>query len=182
VIQDLPSPRQQEIDPTRVPYFNEALRADLRRLENTWEEVQSSRKRNAIYLYLGPVFDLVEVWEALGQLREIACRALRLRGENVRLARDPVAAVIFCTSAREKVDRRTRSKWSRVLRYASRYRSSSKSLEIFVTQRGGINECAERYSQRLGRHSREQVNKRRITLADIIRAERLSKGGFAHER
>ena len=172
MIQDLLAPRRQEIDPNRVPYSNEALSADLQRLDNMWEEFQSRRDRKAIYLYLGPVFELVAVWETLGQLREIACRALRFRCGNLRLTRDPVSAVIFCTSDREKVDRRTRSKWSRVLQYAARYKSSSKSLEIFVTKRGGINECAARYSRRLGQLSKKQAKRQRArTLADDIREE-----------
>jgi hypothetical protein len=186
MIQDvsyLAKPRRQQIDPTRVPYSIEALSADLRRLNARWEEVQTSRDRKAIYLYLGPVFDLVEVWEALGQLREIASRALRLRGGNLRLARDPVAALIFCTSDSEKADRRTRSKWSRVLQYAARYKSPSKSLEVLVTRRGGINKCAARYAQRLGRHSKKHAKRQRgRTLADDIREQRLSKGGSARGR
>jgi hypothetical protein len=173
MIQDLPNPRWRESDLTKVPYSGEALAADLRRLNVMWEEVQSRRDRKAIYLYLGRVFDLVVVWEALGQLGEIASRALRLRGGNLRLACDPFGALIFCTSDPEKVDRRTRSKWSRVLQYAARYKSPSKSLEMFVTKRGGINQCASRYTRRLGRHSKKQATKRRITLADIIRAERI---------
>ena len=177
-MQDLPSSRRHEIDAMRVPYSNEALSADLRRLDTMWEEFQSSRDRKAIYLYLDAVFDLVAVWEELGQLREIASRALRLRGGDLRLARDPVAALIFCTSDLEKVDRRTRSKWSRVLQYAARYKSPSKSLEMFVTKRGGINGCADRYSQRLGRHSKKHAKRQGVrTLADDIREQRLSKGG-----
>ena len=177
-VSDLISPRRQEVDPTRVPYSDEALSADLRRLDTMWEEFQSSRDRKAIYLFLGPVFDLVEVWEALGQLRELACRALRLRGGNLRLARDPVSAVIYCTADLEKADRRTRSKWSRVLQYAARYKSPSKSLEVFVTRRGGINKCAARYAQRLGRHSKKHAKRQGVrTLADDIREQRLSKGG-----
>ena len=78
-VSDLPDPRRNEIDPTRVPYSDDALRANLLRLENAWEEFQSTRDRAAVYLYLAPVFELVAVWEAKGQLREITCRALRLR-------------------------------------------------------------------------------------------------------
>ena len=179
-VSHLPSPRWKGIDPTQVPYSNEALRADMRRLSSLWEDIQSSRDRKAIYLYLAPVLELAAVWEELGQIGEIASSALRLRDGNPQLARDPFGALIFCTSDPEKVDRRTRSKWSRVLRYATRYKSPSKSLEVFVTERGGINECAERYSQRLGRHNKKQATKRRITLADIIRAERI--GSSAGER
>ena len=171
MIQDvshLPSPQRKDIDQTQVPYSNEALRADVRRLSSLWEDIQSSRDRKAIYLYLAPVLELAAVWEELGQIGEIASSALRLRDGNPQLARDPFGALIFCTSDPEKVDRRTRSKWSRVLQYAARYKSPSKSLEIFVGERGGINECADRYSRRLGRHSKKQVTKRRITLADNI--------------
>jgi hypothetical protein len=182
-ISDLPDSRRNEIDPTRVPYSDEALRANLLRLENAWEEFQSIRDRAAVYLYLTPVFELVAVWEALGQLREIACRALRIRGGNLRLARDPVSALIYCTSDSGKADRRTRSKWSRVLQYAARYKSPSKSLEVFVKKRGGINECAARYAQRLGRHSKKHAKRQgRRTLADDIREQRLSKGGSAWGR
>ena len=168
-VSDLLSPRRQEIDPTRVPYSNEALSADLHRLDDMWEECQCSRERNAIYPYLTAVFDLVGVWEAEGSAQDVARRALRLRLADPNLARDPFATVIFCTSDAEKVDRRTRSKWSRVLQYAAEYKFPPEPLEVFVTKRGGINECAARYAQRLGRHSRKQVNKKRITLADIIR-------------
>jgi Tripartite tricarboxylate transporter family receptor len=95
---DVPSPRRQEIDSTQVHYSNEALAADLRRLSAIWDDVQSRRDRKAIYLYLGPVFNLVEVWEALGQLREIARRALRLRGANLRLARAHPGKLSFGSS------------------------------------------------------------------------------------
>lgn len=179
----LPIVQQGDGPRSEIPYSDDALRTGLLRLENAWEEFQSTRHRNAVYQYLTPVFELVAVWEALGQLREMACRALRIRGGNLRLARDPVSALIYCTSDPEKADRRTRSKWSHVLQYAARYKSPSKSLEVFVTRRGGINECAARYAQRLGRHSKKHAKQQRArTLADDIREQRLSKGGSAGGR
>ena len=42
-----------------IPYSKEALRQDLARVRNAWEECQASRDRNAIYHYLSAVFDLV---------------------------------------------------------------------------------------------------------------------------
>jgi hypothetical protein len=52
--------------PNQVPYSDQALAADLQRLNAVWEEVQSSRERKAIYRYLGLVFDLVEVLGSAG--------------------------------------------------------------------------------------------------------------------
>jgi hypothetical protein len=50
-----------------------------------------------------------------------------------------------------KAEKRTRSKWSRALRYAAAYKRESEPLCRFVTHRGGINERAARFSRRLGR-------------------------------
>jgi hypothetical protein len=59
--------------------------------------------------------------------------------------------VIRCTGDPAKADKRTRSKWSRVLRYAAAYNSDSESLGQFIQRRGGINACAARFSRCLGR-------------------------------
>src|SRR6202048_1708092 len=53
--------------------------------------------------------------------------------------------VIRCTADREKVDKRTRSKWSRALRYALVQKTPSESLVQFVKRKGGINRRAERF-------------------------------------
>jgi hypothetical protein len=49
-----------------------------------------------------------------------------------------------------KVDKRTRSKWSRVLRYAMQYKDHSDPLERFIKRKGGINECASRFARLMG--------------------------------
>jgi hypothetical protein len=67
---------------------------------------------------------------------------------------EPFAAVIVCTADRQKVDRRTRSKWSRTLRYAMEYKLSSEPLAAFIQRKGGINACAERFTLCLGRRRR----------------------------
>ena len=106
-----------------VPYTTQALRQDLLRVRIAWDECQSSRDRNAIYGYLAVVFDLVMWWAAEGRAVSRARWALRLRGLDLPTNDEPFAAIIWCTADREKVDRRTRSKWSRVLRYAAEYKS-----------------------------------------------------------
>ena len=87
---------------------------------------------------------------------EGARRALRSQRLKVSGREDPFAAVIRCTADPVKGDNRTRSKWSRVMRYAAVYKANSEPLEQFVKRKGGINVCADRFSRRLGRRSLHQ--------------------------
>jgi len=59
--------------------------------------------------------------------------------------------VILCTADRQKVDKRTRSKWSRVLRYSAEYKLHGEPLDQFIKRKGGINKCAARLTRCLGR-------------------------------
>ena len=122
-----------------VPYCKEALRQDLTRVQIAWDECQSSRDRNAIYGYLIAVFELVMWWAAEDRAITRARWTLRLQGVDLPTNDEPFAAVILCTADREKVDKRTRSKWSRVLRYAAEYKANAEPLAAFVLRKGGIN-------------------------------------------
>jgi hypothetical protein len=51
--------------------------------------------------------------------------ALRLCRLQISVREDPFASIIRCTADPAKADKRTRSKWSRVLRYAALYRRAS---------------------------------------------------------
>jgi hypothetical protein len=136
-----------------VPYSKTALRHDLTRVRLAWEDCQASRDRNAIYGYLSAVFDLVMWWAAEGRAISRARWALQLHWLDLPTTDEPFAAIIFCTSDPGKVDKRTRSKWSRVMRYAAEYKPSSKPLAAFVGRKGGINKCAARFTCCLGRRS-----------------------------
>jgi hypothetical protein len=136
-----------------IPYSREALKQDLLRVRNAWEACQANRERNAIYGYLSAVFDLVMWWAAEGRSVSRAYWALQLQHVDLPATDEPFAMVILCTADRLKVDKRTRSKWSRVLRYAMEYKSSSEPLAAFVQRKGGINKCAERFTRWLGRRS-----------------------------
>jgi hypothetical protein len=137
-----------------VPYTTQALRQDLTRVRIAWDECQSSRDRNAIYGYLGAVFDLVMWWAAEDRAISRARWTLRLQGVDLPTNDEPFAAVILCTSDPGKVDKRTRSKWSRVLRYAAEYKANAEPLAVFVQRKGGINKCAARFTRCLGRGGR----------------------------
>jgi hypothetical protein len=133
-----------------------APRAALRAVgPGQWEACQASRDRNAIYHYLTAVFDLVMWWATEGRAVSRARWALQLHGLSLPTTDEPFAAIILATADRQKVDRRTRSKWSRVLRYSAEYKSHSESLAAFVQRKGSINACAARFTRclgRLGRH------------------------------
>jgi hypothetical protein len=139
-------------EPINVSFSTEALKASLLRLQNEWETVQVSRDRNAIYRYLAAVFESVTWWGHDQEEIEYAYRALHLRGYSSVREPEPFAAIILCTSDPEKADYRTRSKWSRVLRYVAEYKDLDEPLRDFILRRGGINECAARFARRLGRY------------------------------
>jgi hypothetical protein len=135
----------------------EGMRQDLTRVRSAWEDCQASRDRNAIYGYLSAVFDLVAWWAAENRALERAREALRLRNIWPSDHDEPFAAIILATADRQKIDKRTRSKWSRVLRYAAEYKTNAEPLAAFVQRKGGINKCAERFARYLGRHGRNRV-------------------------
>jgi hypothetical protein len=131
------------------------------RVQNAWDECQASRERDAIYTYLTAVFELVAWWMAENRALERALKALRLRRIIPTDHDEPFAAIIRCTADPAKVDKRTRSKWSRALRYALAYKSHLEPLDRFMKRKGGINRCAERFSaqrrevEHFGSYSRE---------------------------
>jgi hypothetical protein len=139
-----------------IPYTDQALRQDLIRVQNAWDESQARRERDAIYTYLTAVFELVAWWMAENRALERAQNALRLRHITPFDQEEPFAAIIRCTADPTKVDKRTRSKWSRALRYALAYKSPSERLDQFMKRKGGINQCAAKFARHIGR-SRQSI-------------------------
>jgi hypothetical protein len=123
----------------------------------------ASRDRNAIYAYLTAVNGLVGWWTAEGREVDRARRALRLQRLAVSDREDLFAAVIRCTADPAKADKRTRSKWSRVMGYAAAYKPNSEPLDQFARRKGGINACAARFSRFFGAkgHVEAQASSRR---------------------
>jgi len=96
------------------------------------------------------VYDLVAWWTAEGREIDRARRALSLCRLKVSDREDPFAAIIRCTAEPAKADKRTRSKWSRLMRYAAVYKPDSEALDQFVQRKGGINACAARFTRWMG--------------------------------
>jgi hypothetical protein len=134
-------------------------RVVLANVKKQWVDFQSSRNRDAIYRYLHIVFMQVNWW-AQNPLEQIeALRAVRQQSPKLMLPEDPFASVIACTADPKKVDDKTRSKWSRVLRYAAKYKPDKELLRDFLQRKGGINKCAARYARRFGRNSKARAVK-----------------------
>jgi hypothetical protein len=123
---------------------------DLSRIRDAWDAYQERRERDAIYIYLTGLFDLVWCWEAEGEAISRSRRAAKL--QEIVSGRpgdiEPFTAIISCTADRKKADAKTRSKWSRALRYAAERKGDRESLQQFIKRKGGVNECASRFARR----------------------------------
>ena len=127
------------------------VRRQLLRLRKTWSACQRNRNRDAIYKYLGGVYELVARWRSQGHVESRARCVRTLMQKTTSLEPDPFALVIEATSDLKKVDRKMRSKWSRVLQFAEKYKPEAVPLKTFIKQHGGINACAALYARRLRR-------------------------------
>jgi hypothetical protein len=99
------------------------------------------------------VHGLVAWWSTEGQEIDRARRALRLWRLEISDREDAFAAVMRCTPDAAKVDKRTRSKWSRLMRYADEHKPNSEALDRFVKRKGGINKRVARFSRGRRRQS-----------------------------
>jgi hypothetical protein len=147
----LVSPRMKTSARDDIPYTDQALRQDLIRVQNAWDECQARRERDAIYGYLTAVFELVAWWMAENRAVDRVRKALRSRNIWVPDHIEPFAAIIRCTADPTKIDKRTRSKWSLALRWALEQKIPSEPLVRFIKRKGGINRCAAKFAHRVGR-------------------------------
>jgi hypothetical protein len=146
-----PPPRKERPATNATPYTKNALERDLERVHNAWDDCQTDRRRDAIYGYLKAVYDLVNWWSAEGCEVDRARQAMRLRGLLPLPREDVYAAIIRCTADPARADKRTRSKWSRTLRYVKMEKDEGEALVAFIKRKGGINECSARYGRCLRR-------------------------------
>jgi hypothetical protein len=130
--------------------FDPAVEDELAKARTAWTEYQSTRQRDAVYQYLNVVFEIVVRWREQHLAKansHLALKATKQR-DTIRID-EPFAAVICCTSDPGNLDAKTRSKWSRALRYAERFKPDNQGLALFIKSKGGINKCAAQWSDRL---------------------------------
>ena len=117
---------------------------ELAEIRRAWRTYQSTNSRVAVYIYLSSVFGIVMRWRRLNCAVKSCKAALRLQPNPAQMKPEPFGIVIFCTANPNVVDAKTRSKWSRVLRYAARAKPAGQRLIEFVKSNGGLNECARK--------------------------------------
>jgi hypothetical protein len=140
-----PAVNKPILKPTSNPISS--IEAELAEIRRAWERYRSTNSRDAIYIYLTAVFGIVMRWQRLNCALKKSRAALRLRPNPPQMKPEPFAIVIFCTADPKIVDAKTRSKWSRVLRYAARVKPAGQRLTDFVKSNGGLNECARKFAQ-----------------------------------
>lgn len=117
---------------------------------SAWVGYQSTRERDAVYGYLTAVFEIVSRWKQQRRAKAKSHHALAAtKSPRALRTEDPFTVVICCTSDPCKVDTKTRSKWSRALRFSERFKPDTLSLAQFIKSKGGNNECAAQWSDRL---------------------------------
>ena len=132
-----------EVNPNPVS----SIETELARVRSAWARYRATNSRDAVYGYLTAVFRVVTRWRRLNCAVKNSRTALRLQAGAAQMKPEPFGIVIFCTADPEIVDAKTRSKWSRVLRYAARAKPASQRLTDFVKSNGGINECARKFAR-----------------------------------
>jgi hypothetical protein len=124
-----PLVRQKIVGPVSKPPLNpiSSIEAELAEVRRAWARYRSTNGRDAVYIYLTAVFRLVMRWRRLNRAVKNSRAALRLQPNGPEFKPEPFGIVIFCTSDPEVSDSKTRSKWSRVLRYARKAKPAKHS-------------------------------------------------------
>jgi hypothetical protein len=113
---------------------------DLRGLER---KCFASRSRFAFYDYLAAVFDLYVQLRRRNEAKPTARRIAKLFGLRNQKRAHPIRVLIDATST---ADLKTRSRWSRALRYAWRERKTWKDFVSFLRENGGPAGCADQFA------------------------------------
>jgi hypothetical protein len=129
-----------------VPLKQSSLSSELEALRAVSKRTFSSGNRMVVHRFLGSIFNQVSIWEAEDRLEEGLYRLLDSLKAPVPLKiGEAFAVVIYCIAPH--VDKKSRSKWARALRYAAATKPDDESIKSFFKRKGGINACASRYAQ-----------------------------------
>jgi hypothetical protein len=113
---------------------------DLRELER---KCFASRSRFAFYDYLAAVFELYVQLRRTKQAKQSAksiAKLFRLRKQD---RTHPIRVIIDATS---RADLKTRSRWTRALRYTWRERRTWRDLRTLLRENGGPAGCADQFA------------------------------------
>ena len=129
-----------------VPLKQSRLSSELEALRLVSQQTFSSGNRMAVHRFLGAIFNLVSVWEAEDRLEEGLYRLLDFLKAPVPLRiGEAFAVAIYCTAPH--VDKKSRSKWARALRFAAANKPDDELIKNFFKRKGGINACASKHAE-----------------------------------
>ena len=133
----------RESKSARSGQLEEPVAAGLALARKAWDEYQASAKydRNAVYIYLQVVFDVVQDWKKMGMADSYSLKALKRQEFAIRMNPDPYARLIYCST--EEDDPKKRSKWAKVMQWVANQNRNGESFTKFVKRHGGLNECAD---------------------------------------
>jgi hypothetical protein len=129
-----------------LPPKQSRLSSELEILKAVSKRAFSSGNRMAVHRLLGAIFNQVSVWEEEDRLEEALYALLDSLDAPVSLKiGEAFAVAIYCTAPH--VDKKSRSKWARALRFAALTKPSNEPLRAFIKRKGGINACASKYAE-----------------------------------
>jgi hypothetical protein len=143
-----PAARGHVDDPKPTISPLEAVKFDLELIRQAWSKYQATKGRDAVYIYLSAIYRTVIVWRKLKRLDRNCILALRARPNSTEINAEPFAILIYCTSDPQKVDAKTRSKWSRALRVVAQKKPNGMNLKEYIKSCGGINNCAALFDRK----------------------------------
>jgi hypothetical protein len=135
------------------------VRRRLEKVRDAWDDFQVSRTRDAVYGFLGAVFEMVMHYKVRRRTTRLRRHAFKFAELPFDRNADPFSAVIRCTSD-DNADSKTISKWARALRYVARYKEPAARLRTFMKEAGGVNACASLYARRCKRGDRRSPRDR----------------------
>jgi hypothetical protein len=103
----------------------------------------ASRSRFAFYDYLAAVLELYIRLSRTKQAKKAATRIAKLFGLRTQKRAHPIRMILDATST---TDLKTRSRWTRALRYAWRERKTWTNLRSFLRENGGPAGCAKEFA------------------------------------
>jgi len=122
---------------------DQQLRKIIDGLRNLERNCFASRSRFAFYDYLAAVFEFYVQLRRRNRAKPLAKRIAKLFGLRKSNRTHPIRTIIDATST---ADLKTRSRWSRALRYAWRERKTWKDFASFLRENGGPAGCADQFA------------------------------------
>jgi hypothetical protein len=119
------------------------LRKIIDGLRNLERNCFASRSRFAFYDYLAAVFEFYVQLRRRNEAKPLARRMAELFGLRSQKRTHPIRVIIDATST---ADIKTRSRWTRALRYAWRERKAWADLTLFLRENSGPAWCADQFA------------------------------------